>query len=136
MHLPDSPVMRIDWLMPELFMPGQIQKLMVTSNNICAKDIDTLVGALSDGEDVRPALRPPLANVQLHGAEGVDGEPLVRVDGDAEEAGVGVDQLILVSNHGVPEDTGIAKVSQVSHILRTVKLGGIHLARNTIVKRR
>ena len=82
--------------MPELFMPGQVQKLMVTSNNIYAKDIDTLVGALSDGEDVRPALRPPLAHVQLHGAEGVDGEPLVRVDGDAEEAGVGVNQLVLV----------------------------------------
>ena len=51
----------------------------------------TLVGALSDGKDVRPALVPPLAHVQLHGAEGVDGEPLVRVDGDTEEAGVGVD---------------------------------------------
>ena len=82
-------------------MPGQIQKLMVTSNNICAKDIDTLVGALSDGEDVRPALRPPLANVQLHGAEGVDRVPLVRVDGDTEEARVGVDQLILVPDQKI-----------------------------------
>merc|ERR1712142_1202587 len=46
-----------------------------------------LVGALSDGKDMRPALVPPLADVQLHGAEGVDGETLVGVDGDTEEAG-------------------------------------------------
>merc|ERR550539_1755896 len=64
-----------------------------------------LVGTLSDGEDVRPALVPPLADVQLHGAEGVDRVPLVGVDGDTEETGVGVDQLVLVSNDGVPEDT-------------------------------
>merc|ERR1719270_1859972 len=76
-----------------------------------------LVGALSDGKDVRPALGPPLALVQLHGAEGVDGEPLVRVDGDTEEAGVGVDQLILVSNHRVPEDTGVTKEGQIGHVL-------------------
>ena len=74
---------------------------MVTSNNIFAKDIDTLVSALSDGEDVRPALSPPLAHVQLHGAESVDGEPLVRVDGDTEEAGVGVDQLVLVPDQKI-----------------------------------
>ena len=109
-------------------MPGQVQKLMVTSNNNCAKDIDTLVGALSDGEDVRPALSPPLAHVQLHGAEGVDGEPLVRVDGDAEEAGVGVDQLILVSDDRVPEDTGVTKEGQIGHVLGTVELGRVHLA--------
>ena len=120
----------MDWLMPELFMPGQgqVQKLLVTSKNIIAKAIDTLVGALSDGEDVRPALGPPLADVQLHGAEGVDGEPLVRVDGDTEEAGVGVDQLILVSNHGVPEDTGVTKEGQIGHVLGTVELGRVHLA--------
>merc|ERR1711884_355005 len=51
-----------------------------------------LIGALGNSEDVGPALVPPLAHVQLHGAEGVDGEPLVGVDGDTEEAGVGVDQ--------------------------------------------
>ena len=64
-------------------------------------DFLTLVGALSDGKDVRPALGPPLAHVQLHGAEGVDGEPLVRVDGDTEEAGVGVDQLVLVPDQKI-----------------------------------
>ena len=72
-------------------------------------------------------LSPPLADIHLHGAEGVDGEPLVRVDGDAEEAGVGVDQLVLVPHHGVPQHTGVPEVSQVSHVLRTIKLGRVHL---------
>ena len=51
-----------------------------------------------------------------------DGEPLVRVDGDAEEAGVGVDQLGLVSHHRVPEDARVPKESQVCHVLGHVKL--------------
>merc|ERR1719330_1553354 len=66
---------------------------------VAARVHHALVGALSDGEDVRPALVPPSANVQLHGAEGVDGVPLVGVNGDTEEAGVGVDQLVLVSDN-------------------------------------
>ena len=44
---------------------------------------------------------------------------LVRVDGDTEEAGVGV------SDHGVPEDTSVTEESEVSHVLvdlvRTLK---------------
>merc|ERR1711970_553795 len=87
-----------------------------------------LVGALSDGKDVWPALVPPLANVQLHGAEGVDGVTLVGVDGDTEEAGVGVDQLVLIPDHGVPEDASVTEEGEVSHVLRVVKLGGVDLA--------
>ena len=90
--------------------------------------VHALVGSLGNTEDVGPALGTPLAHVDLHGAEGVDREPLVGVDGDAEEAGVGVDQLVLVPHNRVPEDTGVAKVSQVSHIFRAVKLGWINLA--------
>ena len=45
-------------------------------------------------------LIPPLAEVDLDGGGSVDGEPLVRVDGHAEEAGVGVDQLAHVSRNG------------------------------------
>ena len=92
-----------------------------------ARVVHALVGGLSHTEDVGPALGTPLADVDLHGAEGVDGEPLVRVDGDAEEAGVGVDQLVLVPHHGVPQHTGVPEVSQVSHVLRTIKLGRVHL---------
>ena len=89
--------------------------------------VSHLISPFCDGEDVWPTLIPPFADVQLHGAESVDGEPLVRVDGDAEEAGVGVDQLVLVPHHGVPQHTGVPEVSQVSHVLRTIKLGRVHL---------
>ena len=75
-----------------------------------------------------PALGPPLAHVQLHGAEGVDGEPLVVVHGDTEEAGVGVDQLVLVPDYRVPEDAGVAEVGEVRHVLGTVELGRVDLA--------
>merc|ERR1719209_958560 len=75
-----------------------------------------LVGALGDGKDVWPALVPPLADVELHGAEGVDGVTLVGVDGDTEEAGVGVDQLVLVPDHGVPEDASVTEEGEVSHV--------------------
>ena len=38
------------------------------------------------------AIFPPISSVQLHGAEGADWKPLVRVDCNTEEAGVGVDE--------------------------------------------
>ena len=66
-----------------------------------------------------PVIVPPLAEIELHGAEGVDKVTLVRVDGDTEEAGVGV------SDHVVPEDTSVTEESEVSHVLvdlvRTLK---------------
>ena len=79
-------------------------------------------------KDVGPTLGTPFADIELHGAEGVDGEPLVRVDGDTEEAGVGVDQLVLVPDHRVPENAGVPEEGEVSHVLRAVKLGGVDLA--------
>merc|ERR1712012_1399170 len=87
-----------------------------------------LVGALSNGKDVRPALVPPLADVQLHGAEGVDRVTLVRVNSNAEQARVGVDQLVLVPDHGVPEDASITQEGEVSHVLGVVELGRVDLA--------
>ena len=62
-------------------------------------------------KDVGPTLGTPFADIELHGAEGVDGEPLVRVDGDTEETRVGVNELILVPDHGVPQDASIIKIS-------------------------
>ena len=57
-----------------------------------------------------------------------DGEPLVWVDGDTEEAGVGVDQLVDVADNGVPEDTSVSEECEAGHILGAVKLGRIDLA--------
>merc|ERR1712223_1719536 len=94
----------------------------------------TLVSSLSNGENVRPALITPLANIQLHGSEGVDGEALVRVDGDTEKTRVGVDQLILVPDNRVPEDTGITEISQVSHVFTAIKLGRVDLAHGVLLE--
>merc|ERR1719376_1141479 len=91
-------------------------------------ELHALVGALSHSEDVRPALCPPLTNIQLHGPQGVDGETLVGVDGDTEEAGVGVDELGLVPDHRVPEDASVSKEGEISHVLRHIKLGRVDLA--------
>ena len=53
---------------------------------------------------------------------------LVGVDGDTEEAGVGVDQLVDISDLQVPEDGGVIEVGQVGHILAAIELGGVDLA--------
>ena len=87
-----------------------------------------VVGTLSNGKDVRPTLGPPFPHVQLHGGAGVDWVPLVRVDGDTEEARVGVDQLPLVPDDRVPENAGVAEEGEISHILGAVELGGVDLA--------
>ena len=55
-------------------------------------------------------------------------EPLVRVDGNTEEAGVGVDQLVLVSDNRIPEDTGVPEVGEVGHVGGAVVDGRVHLA--------
>ena len=52
-----------------------------------------LVGALGYGKEVRGDLIPPLADVELDHAVGVDGVTLVRVDDDAEQTGVGLDNI-------------------------------------------
>merc|ERR1719385_253679 len=76
-----------------------------------------LVGSLSNGKDVGRALITSLTNIQLHGTESVDGESLVGVDGNTEETRVGVDELVDVSDLRVPQDTGITKVGEASHVL-------------------
>merc|ERR1719471_2697310 len=88
----------------------------------------TLVGSLSNSKDVGPAFISSLTNVQLHGAEGVDGESLVGIDGDTEETRVGVDELVDVSDNRVPQDTGITKIGEVSHVIGAVIVGRIDLA--------
>ena len=52
---------------------------------------------------------------------------LVGVDGDTEEAGVGVDQLVDISDLQIPENRGVIEIGQVGHILAAVELGGVDL---------
>lgn len=49
-----------------------------------------LVGTLSDGENVGWDFIPSLASVNSHGTERVNGVPLVGIDSDTEQAGVGL----------------------------------------------
>lgn len=49
-----------------------------------------LVSSLSNGENVRWDFITSLALVDFHGTRGVDGKSDVRVDGDTEEARVGL----------------------------------------------
>ena len=52
---------------------------------------------------------------------------LVGVDGDTEEAGVGVDQLVDISDLQIPENRGVIEIGQIGHILAAVELGGVDL---------
>ena len=86
-----------------------------------------MVGTLSDGEDMRGNLIPPLSTVETDGPHGVDGEPLVGVDSDTEETGVGVDQSLDVTLLQIEEDGGVIEIGEVRHVLTAVILGRIHL---------
>ena len=47
----------------------------------------------------------------------IDREPLVGVDGDAEEAGVGVDKEALVAGFQVVDHSSLGKVGHIGHVL-------------------
>lgn len=55
------------------------------------------VSTVGDGEDVGWYLITPFALVDLDHTVGVDGVSLVGVDGNAEEARVGVDEFAVVA---------------------------------------
>ena len=90
------------------------------------------VGTLSDGEDMRGDLVPPLATVETHRPHGVDGEPLVGVHGDTEETGVGVDEPLNVPLLQIEEDRGVIEIGEVRHVLTAVVLGRVHLQTSRI----
>ena len=52
---------------------------------------------------------------------------LVGVDSDTEEARVGVDKLVNISDPQVPEDRGVIEVSQVGHVGAAVELWRVDL---------
>ena len=86
-----------------------------------------MVGPLSNGKDMRRHLVSPLGTVDSNSSHGIDWEPLVRVNCDAEEARVGIYEPLNISLLQVEQDGGIIEVSQVGHVLATVILGRIHL---------
>ena len=74
------------------------------------------------------ALIPTLSHINFHCPIGVDRETNVGIDCNAEQPRVGVDELVLVPNNGVPQHAGIVEVGEASHIIRAVKLGGVYLS--------
>jgi hypothetical protein len=76
---------------------------------------------------MRPALIASFANIQLHSTESVDWESLVRINGNTEKTGVCVDELILVADNRIPENTGVTKISEVSHVSCTVIASRVYL---------
>ena len=52
-----------------------------------------------------------LTHVHFHGTQGVDGETLVWIDGNTEEARVCVNQFILVPDHRIPKNASIIQIS-------------------------
>merc|ERR1712142_734557 len=101
---------------------------------VAARVGHALVGSLSNSKDVWPALIPSLADIQLHGAESVDGESLVWIDSNTEETRVCVDKLVLVSDNRVPQDASITKIGKVSHVLRAVICWRVHLVNNIFLE--
>ena len=57
----------------------------------------------------------------------VDREPLVGVDGNTEEAGVGVDQPLNIPLVQVEEDRSVVEVGEVGHVLAAIILGRVDL---------
>ena len=70
-----------------------------------------VVGVIRDGVDVRRHLSLTLVLVAHDDVVIVDGKPLVGVDGDAEETGVGVDQEDLVARTQVVDNRSLKDIN-------------------------
>ena len=92
-----------------------------------------MIRTLRNGKDMGWHLVPPLGAVNTDSPHGVDGEPLVGVDGNAEETRVGVDQSLHVSHLEIEQDRGVIKVGQVGHVLAAVVLGRVDLGHEVLL---
>jgi len=66
-----------------------------------------------------------LTSVKPDHVVGVNGEEAVGVDGDAEKARIGVDNLGLIAKLEVVEHSGLRQVTKLGAVIDTVELGGI-----------
>jgi hypothetical protein len=87
-----------------------------------------MVGPFRNGEDVRRDFISPLSSIEVDGSHCVDGVALIRIHSNTEQAGVRIDEFLVVSPAEIEEDGRIIEIGQVGHILTTVELGGIHLS--------
>merc|ERR1712198_86365 len=87
--------------------------------------LEKLESTVSDGIQVRGRLVSPLVAVEGSHDGSVHHQPLVGVDTDAEQAGVGVDLENLVTGPQVVEDAGLVQNGQVGHVLLLLELGRV-----------
>ena len=76
---------------------------------------------------MRRHLGSTLALVHLDRTTRVDRVSLVRIDGDTEQAGVGVDQLGEVALLQIVQHGRVVQVGQVGHVLTLLVLWRVHL---------
>ena len=67
------------------------------------------------------------SQVHLDNSWSVNWITFVRIDNDTKKAGVGVNQLCLVSNFKIMKDRCVIKICEVRHILTFLKLWWIDL---------
>merc|ERR1712018_372478 len=97
-------------------------------NRLILADIHhTLVRSLGYTKDVGWAFGSSFTDVDLHCTLSVDWESFVWVDSDTKQSRVGVDQLILVPDDRVPQNTSIVQVRQICHVNAAIKLGRVDL---------
>jgi len=84
-----------------------------------------LVGPVGDGVDVGRLLSEGLTKVLLDLLVTVKRELLVRVDGDENEGGVGVDLPPEVAVLDVVEEVGVVEVHQLGVIRHAIKVGRV-----------
>lgn len=76
---------------------------------------------------MRRHFRLSLALVATDDVVVVHGKPLIGIDGDTEETGVGVDHELLVSLVQVVDNGGFGKVGHVGQIFEQLVLGRVLL---------
>ena len=140
-----------NWFKQEICLKNGFISTKLTENRLILDfKAHGVVRTLGDGKDVGRDLIPPLPSVHANRSlqnvdnwsimpteftahHGVDGEPLVRVDGDTEEAGVGVDQPLDISLVQVEQDGRIVEIGQVGHVLAAVVFGRVDLGHQLLL---
>merc|ERR1719193_200291 len=87
--------------------------------------LEELQSSVSDGVQVGRGFVSPFVAVEGSHDGSVHHQPLVGVDTDTEQAGVGVDLENLVTGSQIVEDAGLVQDGQVGHVLLLLELGRV-----------
>merc|ERR1719167_741555 len=100
-------------------LTGNEGRLMLTLH------LEKLESTVSDGVQVRRSIGTSAVSVMGSHDGSVHHQPLVGVDADTEETGIGVDLKDLVTGSQVVEDTSLVQDGQVGHVFLLLEFGGI-----------